>query len=44
MNKLDCYLVNDPRERTLRDAQYRVIARLSARTRSVETAAAMVTA
>ena len=32
MNKLDFYLENDPREKALRDALYRAIARLSART------------
>ncbi len=36
MNKLDFYLENDPRERALRDAVYRAIARLTARTRAVE--------
>jgi CubicO group peptidase (beta-lactamase class C family) len=36
MNKLDFYLQDDPRERALRDAVYRVIARLTARTRAVE--------
>jgi hypothetical protein len=29
MNKLNFYLVNDPREKALRDAVYRAIARLS---------------
>ncbi|MGH7694437.1 MAG: hypothetical protein ACRENH_05630, partial [Gemmatimonadaceae bacterium] len=29
MNKLDFYLENDPREKALRDAVYRAIARLS---------------
>ena len=36
MNKLDFYLTDDPREKTLRDAVYRAIAQLSARTRAVE--------
>jgi CubicO group peptidase (beta-lactamase class C family) len=36
MNKLDFYLENDPREKALRDAVYRAIARLSARNRVVE--------
>jgi CubicO group peptidase (beta-lactamase class C family) len=31
MNKLDFYLVNDPREKALRDAIYRAIARLTIR-------------
>jgi CubicO group peptidase (beta-lactamase class C family) len=31
MNKLDFYLVNDPREKALRDAVYRAIARLTER-------------
>lgn len=36
MNKLDFYLENDPREKALRDALYRAIARLTAGTRAVE--------
>jgi hypothetical protein len=36
MNKLDFYLVDDPREKALRDAVYRAIARLSDRTPAVE--------
>jgi CubicO group peptidase (beta-lactamase class C family) len=36
MNKLDFYLENDPRERALRDAVYRAIARLAARTDAAE--------
>jgi len=36
MNKLDFHLENDPREKALRDAVYRPIARLTARTRAVE--------
>jgi CubicO group peptidase (beta-lactamase class C family)/hypothetical membrane protein len=32
MNKLDFYLVNDPREKALRDAVYRAMARLADRT------------
>jgi CubicO group peptidase (beta-lactamase class C family) len=36
MNKLDFYLENDPREKALRDAVYRAMARLTARTRAVE--------
>jgi len=35
MNKLDFYLTDDPREKALRDAVYRAIARLTARTRAV---------
>jgi CubicO group peptidase (beta-lactamase class C family) len=31
MNKLDFYLIDDPRERSLRDAVYRAIARLTSR-------------
>ena len=31
MNKLDFYLVNDPREKALRDAVYRAMARLTGR-------------
>jgi hypothetical protein len=30
MNRLDFYLVDDPREKPLRDAVYRAIARLGA--------------
>jgi hypothetical protein len=40
MNKLDFYLENDPREKPLRDAVYRALARLSARTRAAEIAGA----
>ncbi|HJQ65409.1 MAG TPA: serine hydrolase domain-containing protein [Gemmatimonadales bacterium] len=36
MNKLDFYLENDPREKALREAVYRAIARPTARTRVVE--------
>jgi len=36
MNKMDFYLSDDPRERALRDAVYRAMARLTARTRAVE--------
>src|SRR5512134_308620 len=36
MNKLDFYIENDPREKALRDAVYRAMARLSARARAVE--------
>lgn len=36
MNRLDFYLANDPRERALRDAVYRAIARLTVRARAVE--------
>lgn len=36
MNKLDFYLVDDPREKALRDAVYRAMARLTARTHGVE--------
>jgi len=36
MNKLVFYLENDPREKALRDAVYRAMARLAARTRAVE--------
>jgi hypothetical protein len=32
MNKMNFYLENDPREKALRDAVYRAIARLGART------------
>ena len=34
MNKLDFYLENDPREKALRDAVYRAMARLTTRARS----------
>ena len=34
MNKLDFYLENDPREKALRDAVYRAMARLTSRARS----------
>jgi CubicO group peptidase (beta-lactamase class C family)/hypothetical membrane protein len=40
MNKLDFWLTDDPREKALRDALYRAIARVSARTRAAETAGA----
>jgi CubicO group peptidase (beta-lactamase class C family) len=36
MNRLDFYLENDPREKALRDAVYRAIARLAARPRAEE--------
>jgi CubicO group peptidase (beta-lactamase class C family) len=36
MNKLDFYLQDDPREKALRDAVYRAVARLSARTGAVK--------
>jgi CubicO group peptidase (beta-lactamase class C family) len=36
MNKMGFYLTDDPREKPLRDAVYRAIARLTARTRAVE--------
>jgi len=36
MNKMDFYLSDDPREKALRDAVYRAMARLTARTRTVE--------
>jgi hypothetical protein len=36
MNKLDFYLENDPREKALRNAVYRALARLTARTLAVE--------
>jgi len=36
MNKMDFYLSDDPREKALRDAVYRAMARLTARTRAVE--------
>ena len=39
MNKLDYYLENDPREKALRDAVYRAIARLGAPRRAAELAA-----
>jgi hypothetical protein len=39
MNKLDFYLVNDPREKALRDAVYGAIRRLAARTPVDETGA-----
>ena len=40
MNKLDFYLENDPREKALRDAVYRALARLTARTPAVGLAGA----
>jgi len=40
MNKMDFYLMDDPRERPLRDALYRAIGRLSARTPAPELAGA----
>jgi CubicO group peptidase (beta-lactamase class C family) len=40
MNKLGFYLENDPREKALRDAVYRAIARRTARTRPLEMAGA----
>ncbi|HUE95754.1 MAG TPA: hypothetical protein VMN39_03815 [Longimicrobiaceae bacterium] len=44
MNKLDFYLQDDPRENALRDAVYRAIARLGARTPPVETAVTIAAA
>ena len=41
MNKLDYYLENDPREKALRDAVYRSIARCAVRTRAFEVAGAV---
>jgi hypothetical protein len=38
MNKLDFYLENDPREKALRDAVYRAIARLATPTRAAKMA------
>jgi CubicO group peptidase (beta-lactamase class C family) len=40
MNRLDFYLENDPREKSLRDAVYRAVARLGARVGAVEMAGA----
>ena len=40
MNRLDFHLVDDPREKALRDAIYRAIARVSSRTASVDMIAA----
>jgi len=34
MNKLDFWLIDDPREKALRDAMYRAIARLGERRRA----------
>jgi CubicO group peptidase (beta-lactamase class C family) len=39
MNKLDFYLVDDPREKALRDAVYRAMARLTDRPHGHEAAA-----
>jgi hypothetical protein len=39
MNKLDFYLANDPREKSLRDAVYRAIARLSGPKRAMHLSA-----
>jgi hypothetical protein len=36
MNKLNFYLQDDPREKALRDAVYRAITRLTARTHAVQ--------
>ena len=38
MNKLDFYLTDDPREKALRDAIYRAIARFDGRMQARETA------
>jgi CubicO group peptidase (beta-lactamase class C family) len=40
MNRLDFYLENDPREKSLRDGVYRAVARLGARVGAVEMAGA----
>jgi len=40
MNKLNFYLQDDPREKALRDAVYRAMARLSVRSRAVAMAGA----
>jgi len=42
MNKLDFYLENDPREKALREAVYRAIARQGARRRTVELTPSLV--
>ena len=34
MNKLDFWLIDDPREKALRDAVYRAMARLTTRARN----------
>jgi CubicO group peptidase (beta-lactamase class C family) len=39
MNKMDFYLTDDPREKPLREALYRAIARLADRERAVNAAA-----
>lgn len=41
MNKLDFYLVDDPREKALRDAVYRAIGQLGERDRTVEAVATL---
>jgi CubicO group peptidase (beta-lactamase class C family) len=41
MNKLDFWLVNDPREKALRDAVYRALARLPASATTSELALAI---
>lgn len=43
MNKMNIYLQDDPREKPLRDAVYRAIARLGARAPSLEPEAALLT-
>jgi hypothetical protein len=43
MNRLDFYLENDPREKALREAVYRAVARLAPRAPVVEQAAALAT-
>jgi CubicO group peptidase (beta-lactamase class C family) len=42
MNKLDFWLIDDPREKPLRDAVYRAIANVSAESRPAETPASFV--
>ena len=42
MNKLDFWLIDDPREKALRDATYRAIAKLNAKKQPAETSAAFV--
>jgi CubicO group peptidase (beta-lactamase class C family) len=41
MNRLDFYLENDPREKALREAVYRAITRLAARTPALESTVAL---
>ena len=41
MNKMDFYPFDDPREKPLRDAMYRAIARLTVRARAAEPAFAL---